>query len=125
MCVVGRNAEQVLHLARPGTRVETRPFGTSFLGDVSQSPPGVKRILGLSTHVHSVATGSRGIDWYPTGATVNAQCGIVGRSEETATLPKTGPNRPECPRFVASRVLGAAAEPGVRHRHHRVQNERK
>ena len=85
----------------------------------------MERDLGLSTHVRSVATGLRGIDWYPAGATVNAKCGIVGRSEETVTLPKTRLNRPKYSRFVAKRVLGAAAEPGVSHRHHRVQNGRR
>ena len=85
----------------------------------------MERNLGLSTHVHSVVTESRGIDEHPTGATVNAKCGMVGGSEETAILPKTGSNRPKCPRFVATRDLGSEAEPSVGHRHHRVQNGRR
>ena len=117
--------EQVLRLATTRSRVAAGAFRSSFIGADPQSPPGVERDLGLSAHVHSVATGSWGIDWYPAGATVNAKCGTDGRSEETASLPKTGPNRPKCSRFVATRVLGAAAEPGVGHRHHRVQNGRR
>ena len=108
-------SEQVLRLATTRSRVAEGTIRSWFLGADSQSPPGGERNLGLSTHVHSVATGSRGIDWYPAGATVHAKCGIVGRSEETATLPETGPNRPKGPRFVATRVLGAAAEPGMGH----------
>ena len=95
------------------------------IGVDSQSPPGVGRDSGLSTHVRSFASGSWGNDWYPAGATINAKCGIAGRSEETATLPKTGPNRPKRPRFVATRALGATTVPVVGHRHHRVQNGRR
>ena len=102
-------------MATTRTVVAVGAFRSSFIGADPQSSPGVERDLGLSTHVRSVATGSWRIDWYPAGATVNVKCGIVGRSEETATLPKTGPNRPKGPRFVATRVLGAAAEPGMGH----------
>ena len=87
--------ELVLHSATTWSRVAAGKFGSSLIGADPQPPLGVERVLELSAHVRSVATGSWRIDWYPAGATVNAKCGIIGRSEETAALPTTGPNRPE------------------------------
>lgn len=117
--------EQVLRLAATRWRVATGAFRSSFIITDPQSPLGMGRDLRVSTRVHTVATTPWEIDRYPKGASVNAKCGTNGRSEETATLLKTGSNRQKCPRFVATRVLGEAAEPGAGHQHYRVQNGRR
>ena len=55
VCAVGRDAEQVLCLARPGSRVETSRFGSSSVGEDPQSAPGMGRELGLSAHARLFA----------------------------------------------------------------------
>ena len=55
VCAIRRNAEQVLCMARPWSRVETSSFGSSSLGDDSQSAPGMGRDLGLSAHARLFA----------------------------------------------------------------------
>ena len=87
-----------------------------------QSAPAMGRHFGLSAHVHSVATRSRGIDWHPPSAPVNAPGGTLRRSQETSATTTTGASRREYSRFAPARFFGNATELGLGHRHHRVRD---
>lgn len=120
VCAVGRDAEQVLCLARPGSRVETCPIGSSSVGDDPQSAPGMGRNLGLSAHARLFAEAIWRRRWPSPSASVDAYRGNHGYSQETSSTTASGTNRSEHTRPVAARFFRHGTEPGLGLGHHRT-----